>query len=80
MKKDRDTFINLFLGFGIYQFLLHSFFLVASRDPRALMPTVIAFTHDLFLLLLCCLIFSLINRLPPLSVKQAGEKILIFDT
>lgn len=50
--KKYSTFINLFLGYGLVQLLLHTFYLLNANDPKIILPTAIALIHDFFILLL----------------------------
>jgi hypothetical protein len=49
-KKNNDKLITLFLLFTAYQFLLHLFFGFKANDPRLILPTLIAFFHDIAIL------------------------------
>ncbi len=49
-KNLRDALFRLFLSYGIFQLFLHIYFLVTSNDPKMLVPTIISFVYDLFIL------------------------------
>lgn len=48
--KNTEKLITLFLLFTVYQFLLHLFFGLKANDPRLILPTLIAFLHDIAIL------------------------------
>jgi cytochrome bd-type quinol oxidase subunit 2 len=45
-----DRLINLFLIYLIYQFVLHLYFAISANDLRLIMPTSVAFFHDMAIL------------------------------
>lgn len=75
--KYEATLFRLFLGFSIFQFLLHLFYLLSAKDPRVLMPTSIAFVHDLLILSLFYFIAFYIVKYLPSKIKIIGEKACI---
>jgi len=45
-----DRMVKLFFVYSIYQCILHLYFALSARDPRLMMPTSVAFLHDLTVL------------------------------
>lgn len=52
LKNTANDFTGLVLAFGLYQLILHCWFLFSANDPRLLLPTLVSFLHDLILLVL----------------------------
>ena len=73
----KNILLNLFLGFSIYQFILHLFYLLSSKDPRLLIPTAVSFVHDLLLLSIYSFIYYLVCNLLPSKLKAIAEKTFI---
>jgi hypothetical protein len=67
----------LFVGFSIFQFLFHIFCLITTKDPKVLIPTVIAFSHDLFLLMIYYFLSLLIIKFSPISIRNIIKKISV---
>lgn len=60
LKDVGNDFTKLVIAFSLNQLILHSYFLFAAKDPKLLFPTVIAFFHDIILLILMSGLFQLI--------------------
>jgi len=82
-KEVNNGLIKLVLLFWGYQLLLHTYFTVASNDPRLFLPTSIAFLHDLAILGITTTIVLFIKSVSPITLKKSIDKVLknfIFDS
>lgn len=62
---------RLFLIITAYQLVLHFGYFVVERDPRMLMPHVVAFLHDLLLIFAVSLAFAVAVRVFPGRARSA---------
>lgn len=74
-KVSSDRLIKLFLLFSFYQLILHLYFALSAKDPRLILPTSIAFSHDLALLAIVAAIGYLITSISPIQFKSIANKI-----
>lgn len=74
-KVSSDRLIKLFLLFSIYQLTLHLYFALSAKDPRLILPTSIAFSHDLGLLAIVTASGYLITSISPIQFKSIANKI-----
>jgi len=73
-KAFSDRLIKLFFLFSAYQFTLHLYFVLSANDPRLILPTSIAFIHDLAIFAIVTAIGYLITSVTSIQFKSIANK------
>lgn len=73
-KAFSGRLMNFFFLFSFYQFTLHLYFALSANDPRVILPTSIAFFHDLALLAIVTAIGYLITSVSSIKFKSIANK------
>jgi len=68
-----DSLIKLFILFSVYQFTLHLYFVSSANDPRLILPTSIAFIHDLAILAIVTSIGYLLVSISSIQFKSISN-------
>jgi len=61
--SEEGALIRLSVAFAVAQFILHSMDALLSKDPRLLMPHIVAYLHDLLLLEILLLLLLVAGRM-----------------
>lgn len=73
--KNNDKLIILFLFFAVYQLVLHIYFGIKASDTRLLLPTFIAFLHDIAIMGIVAIFGKTIVSFLSAKFRSTADKI-----
>ncbi|MHC1736589.1 MAG: sulfatase-like hydrolase/transferase [Ignavibacteriaceae bacterium] len=73
--SSNEVLFKLTLLFSIYQFILHAYYTLLSNDQRMLIPNVIAYIHDIAILLVTSLLCLIVIYFSNERYKRLQDRI-----